>query len=94
MLLDYYIARAIATRADNIALEAMPVRDTDLGMPAVFVTIRAFIVAMRIGAPFVPCVVYQKAGTALRTFIQSPAFLYVLAEFIHRRESKSRTSRS
>jgi hypothetical protein len=59
MLLDYYIARAIATRADNIALEAMPVRYAHLLMPAFLVALGEAIVATRIGAPFVSSVVGQ-----------------------------------
>jgi len=93
MPLDYHIACPVAARAYNVALEAVSVRHAHFFMPTFLVTLSDSVVAMRIRAPFIPSVVSQESGTTLRAFLQRPPSLYVLAELIYPRESKSRTSR-
>ena len=93
MPLDYHIACPVAARAYNVALEAVSVHHAHFFMPTFLVTLSDSVVAMRIRAPFIPSVVSQESGTTLRAFLQRPPSLYVLAELIYRRKSKSRTSR-
>ncbi len=85
-----------AFRVRGRTMEAMPVRDR-FEMPASGAWARPFIfhpvVAMSVGTPLVTSIIGEQSRLALWAFFQRPSSLDMLAEFVHRGESKSRTSR-